>query len=130
MVQREGAQDVGVGEVLLAKAHVVSRMNALQSRLADAERENAELRIEVAALSDGPTTDEWTAMLNESQEQVGKLREALAEAHDAIDDVNARGLDKRCLYCGMEGYDSNGMLHGEDCILVTIRSLTSQEVKG
>ena len=49
----------------------------------------------------------------------------LKEAHDLMDDLNARHQDNRffpwCNFCHCQSYDSTGLIHEDDCILVKIR---------
>lgn len=52
-----------------------------------------------------------------------KLRELLQLAHDKMDEFNNQNPlgFPGCLFCGLDGYDGNGLLHTDDCILVQIR---------
>lgn len=63
-------------------------------------------------------------MKNDYLRQIEKL---LAEAHNLMDDYNARHNPERavawCMWCLSEGYDSDGLVHTDDCILRKIRVL-------
>lgn len=50
------------------------------------------------------------------------LCDLLKKAHDLMDDDNVRvALSAYCRWCEFKGYDSNGLKHSDDCILVKIR---------
>lgn len=52
------------------------------------------------------------------------FKELLQEAHDKMDDANVEYEShgaSGCLYCEGEGYNENGQIHQDDCILVRIR---------
>lgn len=54
-------------------------------------------------------------------------KKLLEEAHDKMDDLNAAHQEMRlfawCNFCHESGYDANGLIHDEDCILVKIRKI-------
>lgn len=59
------------------------------------------------------------------EEDIQDLEKLLKEAHDKMDDDNNE-LDKHiqrpmCKWCGQTGYNSGGLDHTKDCILVKIR---------
>ena len=56
-----------------------------------------------------------------------QLKLLLKEAHDKMDDFNARQpvqslvFPYGCEWCGVSGHDAQGLKHRDDCILVKIR---------
>lgn len=51
-----------------------------------------------------------------------QLKLLLKEAHDKMDDDNVKiALGSYCRWCKGAGYDSQGLIHEDDCILVKIR---------
>lgn len=46
--------------------------------------------------------------------------DALQQAHDILDDQNAKGASG-CIYCFRLGHDSDGQKHFRSCLLVQLR---------
>ena len=79
---------------------------------------------------------EWCNICNRYIEWDGHTGELhykalLKEAHDKMDDMNAE-LDTsvelpapRCKFCLETGYNANGLIHTEDCIIQKIRRVLS-----
>ena len=64
----------------------------------------------------------------DTEHLLNDLEELLQNAHDNMDGYNNRHLSKtspNCKFCSGEGYDGNGLIHSEDCILVRIRQKLS-----
>ena len=50
-----------------------------------------------------------------------KLSDVLKDAHDALDEINADRNEASCRFCRGVGYDADGLIHVEDCIVVRLR---------
>lgn len=78
---------------------------------------------------DDGSAERLAAYLNALEAKVqaaGELMAALEKAHDRLDDHNAseRKTTARCSWCsgyGRGDYDANGLLHDDDCVIVTTR---------
>lgn len=69
--------------------------------------------------------EDYAAENDFQRKRIRQLLLILREAHDLMDDFNARhDLEQAsCVWCGGEGYDGDGLIHKDDCILRRIRAI-------
>lgn len=90
-------------------------------------REDWEAVLDFVALKQDGWGSGITYGLSLVLQQRNNMVSLLQEAHDKMDDYNARHNPEQtvafCMWCLEEGYDANGLIHQDDCILVRIRKV-------
>lgn len=71
--------------------------------------------------------EDYAAENDFQRKRIRQLLLILREAHDLMDDYNARHNPEQvvasCMWCAGEGYDGDGLIHKDDCILRRIRAI-------